>query len=152
MNRWRYWNHFLRRFIALPADDRRLLVEAGVALLGAKLLLQVLPFKYVLATVRQGVTGIPASREQCEQDCARIAWAIDVCVRHLPIRLVCFPQGLAAQWLLRRRKVPSAFYYGARPDRVKGLVAHVWVSYGGRAVIGANEAQNMGVLHRLPIV
>jgi hypothetical protein len=72
------------------------------------------------------------------------------CARRLPWHPMCFPRGLAAQWMLRRRGIPSVLYYGAAPDAVKGVAAHVWVCDGEVPVIGGRAAEGMAVLARFP--
>jgi hypothetical protein len=61
--------------------------------------------------------------------------AVDRASRFIPWRIVCFPEGLAAHWMLRRRGVPSFVHYGLRNAK-PGLTAHVWVSVDGQIVTG----------------
>jgi hypothetical protein len=63
---------------------------------------------------------------------------------------MCFQQGLAAQFMLRRRGVPSVLYYGAATDDRSGLSAHVWVRASGVDVIGGEIASRFAVLMTFP--
>jgi hypothetical protein len=63
---------------------------------------------------------------------------------------MCFEQGLAAQFMLRRRGIPSVIYYGVAPDDQRGLSAHVWVSDGDIDVVGGEVASRYAVLATFP--
>jgi len=58
--------------------------------------------------------------------------------RRLPWHTVCFHEGLAAHWMLRRRGLPSRLHYGIRQQGDR-LTAHVWVDVAGSAVIGEEK-------------
>ena len=53
---------------------------------------------------------------------------------------MCIQQGLALQWMLRRRGVDARLHYGIAKDERGELQAHVWVAAGGEVVIGGAEA------------
>ncbi len=67
----------------------------------------------------------------------------------MPWRTMCFEQGLAAHWMLRRRKRPSTLYYGAATFDGE-LKAHVWVKSGDRDVVGCENADEYALLARFP--
>jgi len=94
-----------------------------------------LPFK---RAVRLGAVPLGPRRSIEIDDCT---WAIEAAARRLPWRTVCIEKGIALQRLLRSRGIDAILHYGARhhPDSGK-LEAHVWVSAGGKAVIGGEEA------------
>jgi hypothetical protein len=54
---------------------------------------------------------------------------------------MCIEKGLTVQRMLRAAGADAVLHYGARhhPDTRK-LQAHVWVTVGGKAVIGGEEA------------
>jgi hypothetical protein len=75
--------------------------------------------------------------------------AIRAWSRRLPWRTMCFEEGMAAHWMLRRRKITSALYYGAAT--IDGeLKAHVWVRSGELDVIGCENAADYALLARFP--
>jgi hypothetical protein len=63
---------------------------------------------------------------------------------------MCFEQGLAAKFMLRRRNVPSILYYGAAPDDRSGLTAHVWLKVDEIDVIGGEIASRYAQLTTFP--
>ena len=80
----------------------------------------------------------------------RVRWAVQAWARHVPWRAVCFQQGLALHWMLRRRGVASVLLYGVAKRGGEGLAAHVWVDVDGATVIGGEEAPNFVCLARFP--
>jgi hypothetical protein len=76
--------------------------------------------------------------------------AIRSAAPRLPWRTVCFQQGVALHWMLRRRGVASRLHYGVRQDRENGLTAHVWVSIDGANVLGGENASDFSCLATFP--
>ncbi|MEJ0025009.1 MAG: lasso peptide biosynthesis B2 protein [Rhizomicrobium sp.] len=140
----------LRELAAASAGKRLLLCETLVALSVASLAIRILPFRTVMATARHIARGPARSGAERHATCARIRWSVTTCAGRLPWHPLCFPQGLAAQWMLRRRRVPSVLYYGAAPDAAKGIVAHVWVCDRDVPVVGGQAAEGLAVLARFP--
>ena len=79
----------------------------------------------------------------------QVRWAIVTAARRVPWRALCIQQGLAAQFMLRRRGIPSVLYYGAAL-REGDLKAHVWVRDGTIDVIGGEAASRYALLARFP--
>jgi hypothetical protein len=79
-----------------------------------------------------------------------VRWAVTSSARLLPWQPLCFPQALAAQWMLRRRGILSTLNYGAAPDAQKGIVAHAWVCDGDFAVVGGEAAERVVLLASFP--
>lgn len=68
---------------------------------------------------------------------AEIAQAVTRASRRAPWRSVCFHEGLAAHWMLRRRGYPSRLHYGL--SKVQNLSAHVWVTTDGQTIVGGDR-------------
>jgi len=162
-NVWRSWpwvdlafglrfpaNSLLGKFYRLPRHDRLLLLEATLWLAVARLTIAAVPFRYV-GRLAARPTRRPEPPEQTRlEEVGRIRWAIIACARRVPWRTMCFQQGLAAQFILRRRGVPSVLYYGAALDDLQGLSAHVWVRDGDIDVIGGETASRFALLATFP--
>jgi hypothetical protein len=138
-----------RKLWHLSWQDRFLLLEAILWLAIAGIAIAVLPFRHVgfLAARpirRPKLSQAPANKVQC------IRWAIITTAARVPWRALCFQQGLAAQFMLRRRGIPSVIYYGAAQDDRSGLCAHVWVRYGDVDIIGGEIAQRFAILATFP--
>ena len=114
-----------------------LFAEACAALSVASVAVRFWPFRWIVASTR--VSG----RRQTALDPAPIALAVRRASRRLPWRTVCFQEGLATHWMLRRRGAAAQLHYGVRSDADR-LSAHVWVSLRGQPVIGEEQTD----LHR----
>lgn len=79
----------------------------------------------------------------------RIQWSIGAAVRHAPVTFVCFPQCLAAYFMLRRRGIASRLFYGVMRD-ARQLKAHTWVKVGERTVVGGEVEDQFTVLTTFP--
>lgn len=72
-----------------------------------------------------------------------IGWAVSRAARHAPFRAVCLPQAMAAQIMLRRRKVPSVMHFGAAKEAGGStLDAHAWLDAAGIEVTGFPVAES----------
>ena len=111
--------------------DWLVLGEAFALLCAARVALAVVPVRRLVGVGGAGGTG----------DAGRVRWAVESVARRSPVRFVCFPQCLAAEWMLRRRGIGSVLHYGVRRDEAAGgkLLAHTWLECGGNRLIGEGE-------------
>jgi Transglutaminase-like superfamily len=132
---------FFRKFWRLPKQDRLLLLEAIFGLAAAAIAIAVLPFRYVGRLAARPVRRRePLQRQMRLTEARRIRFALLTCARRVPWRAKCFQQGLTAQFMLRRRGIPSVLYFGAAPNDQRNLSAHVWVRAENIDVIGGEFA------------
>lgn len=87
-----------------------LFAEACAALTLASLAVRFWPFRWIVASTRIG------GRRQSALDPAPVALAVRRASRRLPWRIVCFQEGLATHWMLRRRGGAARLHYGVRSD------------------------------------
>ena len=139
-----------QRIWQLSWRDRFLLLEVMILLAVASLAIAVLSFAHLgwLASTPVGGKTLPHPRRLVET--SRVRWAVVFCARWFPWRAMCFQQGLAAQFMLRRRGISSVLYYGAAPDDRRGLSAHVWVCDGDVNIVGGEIASRYAVLATFP--
>ena len=125
------------------ARDIGVLAEAVLMLTAASICVATIPFRRVIALAASQRPNLsPASPAVAR----RIADAISVCAKRAPWPSVCFQQGLAAHWMLRRRGCSSTLHYGARQPAYRRLEAHVWVRSGDQDVVGCERADEFGLL------
>ena len=138
------------KFFRLPRRDRQILLEAALWLAVAGLAIALLPFRQIGRLAARPI-GRPEPPPRARlREVKRIRWAIVVSARRVPWHAMCFQQGLAAQFILRRRGVPSVLYYGVAPDEGGGLSSHVWVLDGDVNVIGGEIASRFAQLATFP--
>ena len=138
----------LPRLDRLTPEEWLLAGEALASLVWASLAIAFLPFRKV-ADMASRAPARPAASLDAGLP-KRIRWAVDAWARRVPWRAVCFQRGLAAHRMLRRRGYDSRLHYGVAQKEEKGLQAHVWVTLGGRAVIGGEEAPEFTCLATFP--
>lgn len=132
----------------LNKKDKRLFWEAFLFLTYARLIVLLIPFKVIgprLGAQNKETT----SKENIQVDSAKaIATAIRLAVRYIPWKTVCLPQAIAANRMLKRRKLSGILYLGlARDDeKTKGLKAHAWLRHGETIVCGAKGHQQFAVV------
>jgi hypothetical protein len=131
----------LRKFVRLPASERRLLVKAALLLVAIRLGLGLLPFqtlRHLLAQVAEAPTGFRGTNRSSTEGIAR---AVEVAGRHLPGAGTCLTQALAAEVLLRRQGYPSLLHIGVLRGEEGRLEAHAWLKSGDKVVIGGAELE-----------
>lgn len=132
-----------------PSMREILLFAEAVAMLAlAALAIGLLPFRAVARTMQFGssrwrrpILGEPAQAVE-------MVTAVQRASRHTPWRTVCFQEGLALHWMLRRRGVGSVLHYGL--SSVQEFGAHVWVSLDGEILIGGGQAPNFHCVATFP--
>jgi len=116
----------------------RLAVLTALSL--ASIAVHLLPFHLLARTASWGAADKQVGRREIELS-REFARSISSISQRVPWRTVCLQKGLALQWLLRIRGVPSILHFGIGPGSDQ-LSAHVWVSLGGTILIGEEEAGN----------
>jgi hypothetical protein len=137
-----------RRVMQLPAADIALTIEAACMLTFFRIALNFLPVQRLTAWMGRAAHS-PLSPAEPAQTLRRIEWSIDAVVRHVPLSFVCFPQCLAAYFMLRRRHIASKLFYGVTRDADQ-LKAHTWVKVGDRTVVGGELESHFTVLTTFP--
>lgn len=133
--------------LTIPWRRWLLLAEAGLCLAAAAAAIALLPFARVGRLASGGcarATAVDAPRLK------EVRWAVEAVSRRVPFRAKCFERGLAAQWMLRRRGIPSILFYGAALNAKQGLAAHVWVRADGLDVVGCENAASFATVAQFP--
>jgi hypothetical protein len=76
----------------------------------------------------------------------RIAWAVRSASRYTPWKSNCFPQAIAAKFLLRQRGIHSTLYLGAAFKARTELEAHAWLRCGPLYVTGGAGRIHFGTV------
>lgn len=141
-------NRKRRTLRRLSGRQWSLLIEAGLLLAAASAAIALLPFARVgrLASGKN-VALVPRGEAT---EIAELRWAITAVARRVPFRAKCFEQGMAAQWMLRRRGIASTLFYGIARDRDRPLSAHVWVRAGAFDVVGCDNIADFVTVAQFP--
>lgn len=129
--------------------DKWLVAQVYILLGITRLAINTLPFPRLENFLGQRMeeTEINVARTDLRQ-ARRIAWAIHAVSAYTPWESNCFPQGLTAKILLRRRGIPSTLYMGARfkHDEESTLGGHIWLRCGPLYVTGGNGSRDFGAI------
>lgn len=138
---------WLKSFRDVPAKWRRrnrierlLLLEAFILLGIARLLVLSIPFRWLAVSLGKHMRESAPQAEPADLQQARlIGQAIRSVANNTPWDSVCLPQAVAAQWMLKWRRIAATLYLGvakadARPEQ---LAAHAWLRCGDVILTGA---------------
>lgn len=131
---------------ALRAADWLMLIEAAAALAAARVAVLLMPFDALSRRLGEPMAETPATIDDADRaTLERLSWAVGAISRRAPWRCKCLEQAIAANLMLRRRRIASTFYFGiGRSDGVIG--AHAWVRSGDYYVTGGSERAQFQVL------
>jgi hypothetical protein len=134
----------------LAPADIALAVEAACMLTFFRVALNFLPVQRLTAWMGTDAHALSSvSQAKALETIRRVEWSIGAVVRHGPLTFVCFPQCLAAYFMLRRRHIASKLFYGVTRDADQ-LKAHTWVKVGDRTVVGGDVESQFTVLNTFP--
>jgi Transglutaminase-like superfamily len=123
----------LRKFIALPAQERCLFVRTAFLMTTFRLGLWLLPFSRLLAFTRPAEHPVGGG---ARLDPAPIVRAVQVVSRWVP-GATCLVQALTGKALLERAGLPATLHIGVAKD-IGEFEAHAWVECRGAVVIGGS--------------
>lgn len=124
--------NYLKKFLGLPWPEKLIFLEAVLFSYAAKLLLWVLPFRYLpkLLAHRNATFAQPDSRQLLSTRKAIYR------TRRLAFwQNQCLVMSIASRWMLQRRRVHSSLSLGLAFDENKKLTAHAWLRAGQYYVI-----------------
>ena len=119
----------LATFLALPGNDRVLLVRAAMTLVAVRCALHLLSIERLRAWAGHLREG--------DRPAARIIWSVRTAARRVP-GTTCLSSALALQRLLSSAGQPSQVHIGVARD-TSGFMAHAWLVHDGVVVIGEEE-------------
>ena len=127
----------------MSAAERGLLLSACVRVFAVRMLLWVLPSRWIVRYVQRLSTPqverrSPAGPVHPRVSPGEIVWAVDAASRRLP-DATCVTQAVSALLLLRRHGYEARFCVGVARSENGSLVAHAWLERGGRVLIGRSN-------------
>lgn len=125
-----------RRFLALPAAERALLVRAVLLLAAVRLGLSVLPLGALEGRTSRNAVRAAGRRVSA----ARIGWAVETAGRYVP-GATCLVRALAAVRLAARHGHASHLRIGVRKGGAGAFEAHAWVESGGAVLTGGSARE-----------
>ena len=123
-------------------------LEALVALFAARLKLASLRPGDIAAVNTAAVEGLGCSRVDPETDIACVTAIIPSVAYRVPWRSDCLVQALAAQGMLRRRRIASQIVVGAKKPEGEVFESHAWLTVHDRTILGGDVVDYVEFLGR----
>ena len=136
----------LSRVWGCTSQEWRLLINAVWSLALARSAVTFLPFRRIAAGLGDVKTEFLTTDVGENPEIEQIRWAIQAISCRLPGTRQCLVQGLAAKWMLQRRRIPSTLYFGVAKDSAGNLLAHAWLRSGSQMVTGAEGRKQYAVV------
>jgi hypothetical protein len=135
------------RFLALAPADRRLFLQAAIAVPLVRTALRVVGFRRCQAALNRltPVRVRPAAAPPVLDDVTRLARLVRAAAHHGVVDRNCLTESMAIWWLLRRCGLESDIRIGVRIDDDGRLDAHAWVEWAGTAL-----DEHRGISHTFP--
>lgn len=128
----------------------RLNLEAALWLLLARLALRLLPYRWMVWFFNRRVEEPQVAGTERARIRQNVALAVDRVATRLPGGTACFARGIAAQAMLRHRRIGTTLCYGTANTPDRGWIAHVWVMDGDEGVVGKPTDHHYHLLMRYP--
>lgn len=144
MRIWR-WKDKLKRFGALSAAGKWLLLRAMGWLAVARLMLLVMPFRRLAAKLSGA--KVAGGSEVDPAVLSNIGWAVAAAANNVPWRADCFPQTIAARKLLRKYGYETTIHIGVERVGNSDLAGHAWLTCGENVVTGGSDLERYTELH-----
>ena len=124
-------------FLRLKGKDKILLLEAFVLTGLFRMIILFMPFSKYKKHI--GIYKKESSYQMAENKYTvikKISWAVVTVSRYTPWESKCLVQALAAQAMLKRRKIDSTLYLGVNKGEKNRIIAHAWLRSGHLIVTG----------------
>lgn len=146
MNLYRKAIRKVKRFIAYPADLKRMYVEAYFYLALARVL-KLLPFAKVAPSLGEHMRETPYTSTM-EQDLIhrKVSKAVHAMSRITWWESQCMVKAVAAMKMLQRRGIASTLYLGSGRDETGKMIAHAWLRSGSYYVTGNERLERYAVV------
>ncbi|MGH9556977.1 MAG: lasso peptide biosynthesis B2 protein, partial [Terriglobales bacterium] len=125
----------LRKFLALPGIDQRLLMRAAGRLAWTSLGIRLLPFSYWRPRLGDAPDCSTTPNRISTHPAEQIAWAVGVASGYVP-GATCLVQALVAKSMMSRIGFPAQVRIGVRAGEQSRLQAHAWLVLSGQVILG----------------
>lgn len=146
-------NNKWKTFKSLTKSQKLASLEAFFFLFFAKLAVKTLHFKILarfLGTAQRKAEVVEYLTPSQLEVIKTVKSAINMAIRNVPWRSVCLDQAIAAKWMLKRRKINSALYFGVLPNEKREpsrpIDAHAWLMASKSVIVTGNTSTNFSVI------
>jgi len=131
-----------RTFLKAESQFKLLFLPALLLVVFARITLLLVPFRVLASRLGEhaGIeVWIPVLNSRQIAQSRHIGQAVSTAARYTPWESNCFPQAIAARWLLGLHGIPYTLCLGMKRDeKTSELLAHAWVAAGPVFVTGGD--------------
>ncbi|MCP4100765.1 MAG: lasso peptide biosynthesis B2 protein [Lentisphaerae bacterium] len=130
--------NLIRKFLKLSISNKRVLLEAVCFLFLAKILIVLLPYRFLkkfFGNYKLKCTESNFKRFEVEN----ISYLIQKVSNKLPIKFNCLNKAIAAKSMLKIRRINSTLYVGLSKNNKNKLIAHAWLMVNDIPVTGGKN-------------
>jgi hypothetical protein len=125
----------LGKFVALPREEKRLLVRALFSVASIRAALWIAPAKTLRSVAGRSSQQTVERHDGDEVSIDRIVQAVERVSPYVP-KATCLTQALAAQIMLTQEGYSTRLVIGVAKSDNDDREAHAWVEHQGRVIIG----------------
>lgn len=126
----------VQKFIKLSLPEEKVLFEAVLFLLLAKIVLLILPFRTIVKRISKKELS-PKYIEKIVLQ--KLKTAVYRANKIAFWKNKCLVQTLAVRWMLQRREIQSVLSLGVKQDGNKKLIAHAWIKVGDFEIVNKTD-------------
>lgn len=78
----------------------------------------------------------------------QISWMTQSIATHTPWQSKCLVQAIVAQYLLKKKSIPTTLYLGVTKSERKGLLAHAWLRCGKMYITGGRSKDAFKIISK----
>lgn len=135
------------KFFHMPWIEKLLLFETFLLTGVARLAVVLLPMNKLSVFMGKHMEESPLqSNEAVQSTIHKVEWAVGLVSPYTPWQSKCLVQALAAQSMLKRRRISSTLYLGVARDGENRLIAHAWLRSGPYILTGGLERKRFTVV------
>jgi len=139
------------KFFKLNPQEKKLLIEALYFLFISQLMIKFVPFRKISKILGKPEKEecIVSKKEENPEGCKeleQISKIVRLAANGIFWDSKCLARAIAVKKLLKRRKIRSTVFLGVAKGEENKLLAHAWVSSGGRIITGENGIEKYHVI------
>lgn len=138
--------HKILKYFRLPWSDRILLLSTFVLLGFVRLLLLIIPFRYLSAFLGKHIEKSVNTENTKISFISRLSWSIELMSRYTPWESKCLVRAIAGKLFLRQRRLENTLYLGVAKNQDESLIAHAWLRSGDDLVTGVSNSIEFSVV------
>ncbi len=134
------------KFSKLRSGDKIIFLEALYYSAKSRFMVKFIPFKKIAPILGDGREDLCVDDEKFIGEIKKISAAVNTVSRNTPWESKCLVQALTAKYMLKRRGIKSAVYFGVMKNDEKNIKAHAWIKSNNIILTGKAGMDNYKII------